>query len=253
MDLELKNKNVLVTGGSRGIGSAICEAFAREGANVAFSYLSSKEKAEALSRMLEETYPIKAIAIDADISKERDILHLINKAEQSIGLIDILVNNAAICPSGPITSYTAEVWEKTFATNVTGMFIASREVAGRLLAQQKTGAIVNIASQAAFRGSTTGHLPYDSSKGAMVSFTVGLAREVSAQGIRVNAVAPGLVRTEMVAKTWEERKERYLQNIPVRRIAETHEIADIVVFLASGRASYITGATIDASGGMMMR
>ena len=133
------------------------------------------------------------------------------------------------------------------------MFVASREIVNRLQKQQKTGAIVNIASQAAFRGSTTGHLPYDSSKGAMISFTVALAREVSAQGIRVNAVAPGLVRTEMVAKTWEERKERYLQNIPIHRIAETQEIADIVVFLSSDRASYITGATIDASGGMMMR
>jgi 3-oxoacyl-[acyl-carrier protein] reductase len=253
MDLHLKNKTVLITGGSRGIGSAICEAFAQEGANVAFSYLNSKEKAEAMSGMLEEKYRIKTVAIAADMGRESDVLKLIAETEQSLGTIDILVNNAAVCPSGPVTSYTAEAWEQTFATNVTGMFIASREVVRRLQQEQKEGAIINIASQAAFRGSTTGHLPYDSSKGAMVSFTVGLAREVSAQGIRVNAVAPGLVRTEMVAKTWEERKERYLQSIPVHRIAETREIADIVVFLASDRASYITGATIDASGGMMMR
>jgi 3-oxoacyl-[acyl-carrier protein] reductase len=253
MDLHLKNKTVLVTGGSRGIGSAICEAFAQEGANVVFNYLSSKEKAEALSIMLEEKYRIKAVAVAADMSKKPDILKMIAETEQTLGTVDILVNNAAVCPSGPITSYTTEVWEKTFATNVTGMFIASREVVRHLLQEQKEGTIINIASQAAFRGSTTGHLPYDSSKGAMVSFTVGLAREVSAQGIRVNAVAPGLVRTEMVAKTWEERKERYLQNIPIHRIAETQEIADIVVFLASDRAGYITGATIDVSGGMMMR
>ena len=253
MDLNLKNKTVLVTGGSRGIGRAICESFAREGANVAFSYLNSREKAEELSFILQEKYRIKAVAISADMSIESDILSMISTVEESFGLIDILVNNAAVCPSGAITSYTTEVWEKTFATNVTGMFVASREIVNRLQKQQKAGAIVNIASQAAFRGSTTGHLPYDSSKGAMISFTVALAREVSAQGIRVNAVAPGLVRTEMVAKTWEERKERYLQNIPIHRIAETQEIADIVVFLSSDRASYITGATIDASGGMMMR
>ena len=253
MDLNLKNKTALVTGGSRGIGRAICESFAREGANVAFSYLNSREKAEELSFILQEKYRIKAVAISADMSIESDILSMISTVEESFGLIDILVNNAAVCPSGAITSYTTEVWEKTFATNVTGMFVASLEIVNRLQKQQKTGAIVNIASQAAFRGSTTGHLPYDSSKGAMISFTVALAREVSAQGIRVNAVAPGLVRTEMVAKTWEERKERYLQNIPIHRIAETQEIADIVVFLSSDRASYITGATIDASGGMMMR
>ncbi|MDR1896104.1 MAG: 3-oxoacyl-ACP reductase FabG [Prevotellaceae bacterium] len=253
MDLHLKDKIVLVTGGSRGIGSAICEAFVEEGAAVAFSYVHSKDKAEELAARLRDRYDAKVMCMAADVSRESDILAMIAEVEQSLGTIDILVNNAAICPSGPVTSYTAEVWEQTFATNVTGMFIASREVVRRLREQQKGGAIVNIASQAAFRGSTTGHLPYDSSKGAMVSFTVGLAREVSAQGIRVNAVAPGLVRTEMVAKTWEERKERYLQNIPIYRIAEPQEIANIVAFLASDCASYITGATIDASGGMMMR
>ena len=253
MDLQLKNKVVLVTGGSRGIGSAICESFAKEGAMVAFNYMNSKEKAEILVKRLQDSYQTKVMCMAADMAKEQDILALVAAVEDSLGEIDILVNNAAICPSGPITSYSAEEWDKTFATNVTGMFLASREVVGRLQKSGKKGAIVNIASQAAFRGSTTGHLPYDSSKGAMVSFTIGLAREVAAKGIRVNAVAPGLVRTEMVAKTWEEKKERYLQNIPLYRIAETEEIADIVIFLASDRASYITGATIDASGGMMMR
>ncbi|MDR1594268.1 MAG: 3-oxoacyl-ACP reductase FabG [Prevotellaceae bacterium] len=253
MDLHLKDRIVLVTGGSRGIGSAICEVFAREGAVVAFSYVHSKDKAEALSARLQDAYHTKVMCMATDVSNEAEILAMIAEIEQSLGVVDILVNNAAICPSGPITSYTKETWEQTFATNVTGTFIVSREIVRRLQEKQRGGAIVNIASQAAFRGSTTGHLPYDSSKGAMISFTVGLAREVSAQGIRVNAVAPGFVRTEMVAKTWEERKERYLQNIPIQRIAEPEEIADIVAFLASDRASYITGATIDASGGMMMR
>jgi 3-oxoacyl-[acyl-carrier protein] reductase len=253
MDLHLKDKIVIVTGGSRGIGAAVCEAFADEGARVAFSYLHSKDKAETLAARLRDKYRTDVICMAADMSKESEIQAMIAEVEQSFGVVDVLVNNAAICPSGPITSYSRETWEQTFATNVTGMFIASREVVRRLQEHKRGGAIVNIASQAAFRGSTTGHLPYDSSKGAMVSFTVGLAREVSSQGIRVNAVAPGLVRTEMVAKTWEERKERYLQNIPIYRIAEPEEIADIVTFIASDRASYITGATIDASGGMVMR
>ena len=253
MNLNLENRTALVTGGSRGIGRAVCEVLAREGANIAFNCLRSLAEAESLAEKLRQTYGVKSLAMPADMSSEADIQALIDRTESEIGAIDILVNNAAVCPSGAITDYTAEVWEKTFAVNVTGMFIASREVVGRLLANRRAGAIVNIASQAAFRGSTTGHLPYDSSKGAMVSFTVALAREVSAKGIRVNAVAPGLVRTEMVAKTWEERKERYLQNIPINRIAEPEEIANIVAFLASDKASYITGATVDASGGMMMR
>jgi 3-oxoacyl-[acyl-carrier protein] reductase len=178
---------------------------------------------------------------------------MIRRVETELGSIDVLVNNAAYCPSGPITSYTSEEWEKTFAINVTGMFVASRELIKKWLAAEKQACIVNIASQAAFRGSTTGHLPYDSSKGAMISFTDGLAREVARQGIRVNAIAPGLVRTEMVAETWEKKKEKYLERIPLYRIAEPEEIARVAVFLASSAASYITGATIDASGGMVMR
>ncbi len=253
MELNLKNKVVLVTGGSRGIGSALCEAFASEGANVALSYLNSREKAEELAAALAAKYGVRVFCYRADMAQPAEVEALVRSVEADLGNIDVLVNNAAVCPSGPITAYSAEVWEATFATNVTGMFVASREVVRRMLETGTRGAIVNIASQAAFRGSTTGHLPYDSSKGAMVSFTVALAREVARQGIRVNAIAPGLVRTEMVAKTWEEKKERYLQTIPLYRIAETREIADIALFLASDRASYITGSTVDASGGMMMR
>ena len=253
MDLDLKDKVVVVTGGSRGIGKAICRVFAAEGSMVAINYLRNKEMAETLAKEIKTDYGTKAIAIFADISKETDVIEMIKQVEASFGPIDILINNAAYCPSGPITSYTHEEWNKTFAINVNGMFVASRELVSRWLTEKRKACIINIASQAAFRGSTTGHLPYDSSKGAMVSFTIGLAREVAKQGIRVNAVAPGLVRTEMVAKTWEKKKDKYLERIPIYRIAEPGEIANVVIFLASGAASYITGATIDVSGGMMMR
>jgi 3-oxoacyl-[acyl-carrier protein] reductase len=252
MNLNLTGKTVLVTGGSRGIGAAICEGFAREGANIAFNYATSADAADALATRLRAAHGVRVLSTAADMGDAPSVLAFIAAAEREFGPPDILVNNAAVCPKGPITAYSAQDWERTFAVNVTGSFLAAREVVARLQTAAKPGAIVNIASQAAFRGSTTGHLPYDSSKGALVSFTIGLAREVSAQGIRVNAVAPGLVRTEMVAKTWEERKDRYLATIPIHRIAEPEEIADIVTWLASDRASYVTGATIDASGGMMM-
>lgn len=253
MELNLKDKVVLVTGGSRGIGKAICRAFAAEGAKVAINYVRNKELADDLASEIKTSFGAEVIAVGADMSKESEVIAMINRVDAALGSIDVLINNAAYCPSGPVTSYTSEEWEKTFAINVTGMFVASRELVKKWLAIEKQACIVNIASQAAFRGSTTGHLPYDSSKGAMVSFTVGLAREVAKQGIRVNAVAPGLVRTEMVAETWEKKKEKYLERIPLYRIAEPEEIANIAVFLASSASSYITGATIDASGGMMMR
>jgi 3-oxoacyl-[acyl-carrier protein] reductase len=253
MKTNLKDKVVLVTGGSRGIGKAICLAFAEEGAKVAVNYVSNKEKAEAVATNITAKFGVEAFVIKADMSKESEVINMISEVNAKLGAIDVLVNNAAYCPGGPISSYSVEEWEKTFGINVTGMFVACRELVQQWQKNEVKGNIVNIASQAAFRGSTTGHLPYDSSKGAMVSFTIGLAREVAKQGIRVNGVAPGLVRTEMVAETWEKRKEGYLARIPLYRIAEPAEIASVAVFLASDAASYMTGATLDVSGGMIMR
>ena len=253
MDLGLKGKTVLVTGGSRGIGAAICEEFAREGADVAINYMSSARAAEELAARLEADYGVRSLAVQADMGDEDMVEDMISLVNDRLGTVDILVNNAAMCPSGPISSYDREVWDRTFAINMTGAFLASQRVVAGMRMAGRQGAIVNVVSQAAFRGSTTGHLPYDSSKGAMVSFTRALARETAQEGIRVNAVAPGLVLTEMVAKTWEERKERYLQTIPLHRIARPEEIASVVVFLASDKAGYITGATIDVTGGMIMR
>ncbi len=253
MKTNLKDKVVLVTGGSRGIGKAICLAFAEEGALVAVNYIKSRDRADSVVSEIEEKFNTKAMAVQTDMSEEGEVISMITRVENELGPIDVLVNNAAYCPGGPISSYTVEEWEKTFGINVTGMFVASRELVKKWQENSTPGSIVNIASQAAFRGSTTGHLPYDSSKGAMVSFTIALAREVARQGIRVNGIAPGLVMTEMVAETWEKRKESYLARIPLYRIADPEEIANIAVFLASDAASYITGSTIDASGGMLMR
>ena len=148
---------------------------------------------------------------------------------------------------------SAEVWRETIDVNLTGTFLTSRELVKRLMDEDRPGRIVNISSQAAFRGSTTGHAPYDASKGAIVSFTVALARETAAHDITVNAVAPGMIHTEMTADTINRNREKYLARIPMRRIAEPEDIAKVVLFLASDGASYMTGATVDVSGGMLMR
>lgn len=253
MKLGLDKKTVLVTGASRGIGKAIAEAFAEEGCNIAVNYVSSREKAESVVKDLKTRFGVKAESYRADMSDEDQIKSMIHSVERDLGDITVLVNNAAYCPSGPITSYSVEEWDKTFGINMRGVFVASKEMVSKWIASETKGTIVNIASQAAFKGSTSGHLPYDSSKGAMVSFTIGLAREVAHLGIRVNGVAPGLVRTEMVAETWEKRKETYLQRIPLKRISEPEEVANVALFLASDAASYITGSTVDVSGGMLMR
>ncbi|VGO23382.1 SDR family NAD(P)-dependent oxidoreductase [Pontiella sulfatireligans] len=253
MKLNIKSKTALVTGGSRGIGTAICRDLAEEGVNVGINYNSSAAEAEELAKELAEQFGVKAVALKGNLAEEQDIFDMIAQCEEAIGEIGILVNNAAYCPSGPLTSYTKEEWEFTFSVNVTGCFIISREMVKRWLEREVKGKIVNVASQAAFLGSTSGHLPYDSSKGAMVSMTRAIAREVAPKGINVNAVAPGLVKTEMVKKNLETKLDSYLARIPLYRIAEPEEIASIVTFLASDAAAYMTGTTLDATGGMMMR
>jgi 3-oxoacyl-[acyl-carrier protein] reductase len=250
MDLHLKDKVVLVTGGSRGIGAVICRGFAAEGAKVGINCRRSRDKAEALADSIGRGL---ATPIPGDLGHEADIAPMFDQLDQAFGPVDVLINNAAYCPSGPLESYTRGEWEHTFAVNVTGAFQASQEFIKRLRARRAPGRIVNIASQAAFLGSTSGHLPYDASKGALVSMTRALAREVAPEGIAVNAVAPGMVLTEMVAAIWEQRKEKYLARIPLSRIGQPEEIARVVVFLASEAASYMTGATVDVSGGLLMR
>jgi len=253
MDLQLRDKVALVTGGSHGLGRAISLGLAAEGARVAVNYHRTAEKAEQLADEIRQQHGTEALAVLGDVAREADVAAMFDCVEARLGLVEILVNNAAVCPTCQVKDMTLDEWTRTLEVNLTGTFLVSREVVRRLLAAGRKGRIVNISSQAAFRGSTTGHAPYDASKGGMISFTVSLAREIAAHGIAVNAVAPGMMLTEMTAKTLAANEAKYLARIPLGRIGRTDEIAAAVVFLASERASYMTGATVDVSGGMLMR
>lgn len=253
MDLHLRDKVALVTGASHGLGKAIALEFAAEGAHVAVNFRRDPAQADAVVRQIETDFGVEALAVQANVACEAEVEEMFRRVLERFGRVDVLVNNAAICPTCPVKDMTADQWTETLQVNLTGTFFASRAMVRHLVDSGRPGRIVNISSQAAFRGSTTGHAPYDASKGGIVSFTVALAREVAPYGICVNAVAPGMMFTEMTAKVLTENPEKYKARIPLGRIADASEVAKVVVFLASDAASYMTGATVDVSGGMLMR
>lgn len=253
MDLNLKDKVALVTGGSRGIGTAICLELAAEGAKVVVNYNTNGEKAEQVVKDIKEKYGTDAIAVGANVANESEVLDMYAKVVEKFSQVDILVNNAAVCPVGPVREMALETWQQAMDVNLNGTFLCSREFVKLQVEKGIKGRLVNIVSQAAFRGSASGKTPYDASKGGIVTFTVALAREMAPHGVGVNAVAPGLVMTDMVAGLIKKDPDKYLNRVPLHRIAEPKEIADVVLFLASERSSYMTGATVDVTGGMLMR
>lgn len=259
MDLELKDKVVLVTGGSRGLGKTICESFAAEGSKVIVNYyrkadgsVDLRDEAEAVAAELAGR-GAAAAAIGGDVSREEDVGAIFDQALARFGAVDVLVNNAGICPVSFIKDMPYGMWRSTIDINLNGTFLCCREFVRRALEAGRAGRIVNIVSQAAFNGSSTGKSHYAASKAGIVMLTVSLAREMSRSHIACNAVAPGMMRTEMVAESLKTKEEQYNKSIPLGRIGDTREVADVVLFLASARASYVTGAVYDCSGGMLMR
>lgn len=253
MDLHLSDKVSLVTGGAIGLGKTIALRLAAEGARVVVNDYARLQEAKALVEEIRKAHGVDALALRADVSSEAEVQAMFRTILDRFGRLDVLVNNAALCPTCDVKDLSAADWTRTVEVNLTGTFLCSREMVRQLIAAGRPGRIINVSSQAAFRGSTTGHAPYDASKGGVVSLTVSMAREVARYGIAVNAVAPGMMLTEMTAKTLEANREKYLARIPLGRIGNTSEIADVILFLASDRASYMTGATVDVSGGMLMR
>lgn len=252
MDLGLKDKVVLVTGGYRGLGKAICRSLAGEGAKVGINHRHSPQEAESLIRELEAEFGTQAAALVGDVSQEDAVVSLFDQAEQRLGPVDGLINNAAYCPVDPTVDLSLDEFRRALDVNMTGTFLCSREMVRRLLASGRHGKIVNISSQAAFRGSQSGKTAYDSSKAGIVGFTISLGLEMAKHGINVNCVAPGLMYTEMIAEAVDANPEKYNSRVPLGRMGQTREIADVAVFLCSDRASYMTGATVDVSGGLAM-
>ncbi|UCF96461.1 MAG: 3-oxoacyl-ACP reductase FabG [Spirochaetaceae bacterium] len=252
MDLHLKGKTALVTGGSQGLGAAVCRALAAEGARVAVNYRRNAHIAEELVAEITAACGVEAMTVEGSVADKNQVARMFDEVEERFSTVDILVNNAAACPSSYVKDTSEEDWEQTLRTNLSGTFFTCQEMVRRLLHLEKSGRIVNVSSAAAYLGSSSGRAHYDASKGGIISFTVSLAREVAQAGIAVNAVAPGLMITKMTAERFEANRDKYLGTIPLRRFGEIEEVADVIVFLASDRASYMTGTTVNVSGGLLM-
>lgn len=211
------------------------------------------EHPELLVETVKSTTNVEIVAVKTDLSDEQSRENLFATCIDRLGNADILVNNAGIWLSGYVTEITPQDWDKVMNINLKAVFHLSQLFVNHCLAKDRAGSILNITSQAAFHGSTTGHAHYAASKAGLVAFAISLAREVAKQKINVNNIAVGIMDTAMIRKNIEQNPDYYVSRIPVGRVAQPHEIADIGVFMVSPKTSYMTGATLDVTGGMLMR
>ncbi len=246
-------RTLLITGGASGIGAETARRAAGRGYKVALNYRSRDAQAKAVVADITAKGG-KAVALAGDMAREADIVHMFEETERALGSITHLVNSAgANGRRGRIDEYDAAVLADLFAVNVIGLMLCCREAARRMSTRHgsKGGAIVNVSSMAATLGGRLGSSAYAASKGAVDAFTKGFAREVAAEGIRVNSIRPGMVLTEMTEGRLKDPafRGRIEASIPMGRVGEAHEIAEAVLWLLSDEASFITGAMLDASGG----
>ena len=242
----------VVTGGSRGIGRAICVALARQGWNICFSYVSQPEAAEAVVAEI-RALGAQAVSLRADAARREDVVALFALCDQTFGRLDALVNNAGIVGGQrSIFDVDEEHLRSVFQANVLGCFFAAHEAARRLSTRHggRGGAIVNMSSAAARHGGLPEEAHYAASKGALDSFTVALAKELAPHGIRVNAVRPGLIQTDIhQAHGGQATVDRLAPSIPLGRVGLPDEVAQAVAFLCSPQSSYMIGTHVDVSGG----
>ncbi|ADB37423.1 3-oxoacyl-[acyl-carrier-protein] reductase [Spirosoma linguale] len=247
MDL-LKGKVALITGASRGIGRAMAEKFAKEGADVAFTYLSSVEKGQALEEEL-NAFGGRVKGYRSDASDYKAAEELIAQVLADFGKLDVLVNNAGITKDGLLMRMTEEQWDTVINVNLKSVFNLTK-AAIKSMMKAKSGSIINLTSVVGIRGNA-GQANYAASKAGIIGFTKSVALELGSRNIRSNAIAPGFIETEMTGEINEKALEEWKQQIPMKRGGQPEEIADCAVFLASDLSRYITGQVLQVDGGML--
>lgn len=244
---SLSNKVAIVTGGTRGIGRSIVIALAKEGADCAFTYLKNQELANSIVKEVANIGG-KALPVQMDVRDFESSKNLIEKVKETFGRLDILVNNAGIIRDKSLMMMSKEDWSDVIDTDLTGVFNTTRACIITFL-KQKSGNIINISSVNGIHP-LPGQVNYAAAKAGVIGFTKSLAREVAPYNIRVNAVAPGFIETDMTRELTEEYKNKFLGLIPLSRFGTSEEVAQAVVFLASDKSGYITGQTIQIDGGL---
>lgn len=244
-----ERKVVLVTGGARGIGKAIALKYAENGYNVIINYVSSKTNVIELEKEF-STKGIESLILKADVSNANEVESLVKSAIDKFGRIDVLVNNAGITRDGLLMRMKEEDFDRVIEINLKGTFLVTKAVTPYMM-KKKDGKIVNLASVVGITGNA-GQCNYSASKAGIIGFTKSIAKELASRNIRVNAVAPGFIDTDMTNVLGEDIKKNINSQIPMRRMGTANEIANVVYFLGSEESSYITGQVINIDGGMVM-
>lgn len=242
-------KVVLITGGTRGIGKSVAERFAKEGYNLVLNYVSENTDIESIKNNFKE-YGNEVLILKADVSKFDECENLVKETISKFGKIDVLVNNAGITKDGLIAMMKEEAFDRVIDINLKGTFNMTRNVVPYMM-KKRCGNIVNISSVVGVAGNA-GQSNYAASKSGIIGFTKSLAKELSARNIRVNAVAPGFIDTDMTSVLTDKVKENIYAQIPLKRMGDTKEVANVVYFLSNDESSYITGQVINVDGGMVM-
>lgn len=247
--MKVENKTVLITGASRGIGKSIAEEFAKNGANVAFTYLSSVEKGQALEIELGQ-YGTKIKGYRSDASDYASAEQLVNDVVVDFGNLDILINNAGVTRDTLLMRMSEEQWDDVLRINLKSVFNLTK-AATKPMMRAKAGSIINITSVVGLMGNA-GQANYSASKAGILGFTKSVAKELGSRNIRSNAIAPGFIETEMTGELNEEQLKEWTKSIPLKRAGQGKDIANACLFLGSEASSYITGQVLVVDGGMLM-
>ena len=247
--MGLTGKTAVVTGGSRGIGRAICIELAKQGANVVVNYSGSEDKAKQVVSQIEEL-GAKAIAVQANVAHSAAVDTMMKQAIEVFGTLDILVNNAGITRDNLLMRMKEQEWDDVVDTNLKGVFLCTKAVTRQMM-KQRAGRIINISSIVGVAGNP-GQANYVAAKAGVIGLTKTCAQELASRNILVNAIAPGFITTEMTDSLPEELKEAMLKQIPLAKLGQPEDVAKAVVFFASDHANYITGQTLHIDGGLVM-